>query len=143
MQAQPDPELVRQGAPTFMLLLDGLLADDPENPELLLAAAQAYVFYAQAFASAEAAPERAVLLWGRAHDYGQRLLSLEPAYRRARTASQETFETAVGGFGRRAVPELFTAGVAWAGWIAANPNSMRTVSELPRAPDPVAARAGT
>ena len=133
LQAQPDPELVRQGAPAFMLVLDGLLADDPENPQLLLAAAQAYVFYAQAFASAEAAPERAALLWGRAQEYGQRLLSLHPAYRRARTAPQEVFEAAVGTFSRRDVPELFTAGVAWAGWIAVNPDSMRTVSELPRA----------
>jgi hypothetical protein len=133
LQAQPDPELVRQGAPTFMLLLDGLLVDDPENPQLLLVATQSYVFYAQAFASAEVAPERAVRLWGRAHDYGQRLLSLHPAYRRARAASPEAFEAAVNEFGRPAVPELFTAGVAWAGWIAANPNSMRTVSELPQA----------
>jgi hypothetical protein len=133
LQAQPDPELVRQGAPTFMLLLDGLLVDDPENPRLLLVATQSYVFYAQAFASAEAAPERAVRLWGRAHDYGQRLLSLHPVYRRARAASPEAFEAAVNAFGRPAVPELFTAGVAWAGWIAANPNSMRTVSELPQA----------
>ena len=29
---QNDPDTVRQGAPAYLLLIDGLIADDPQNP---------------------------------------------------------------------------------------------------------------
>ena len=30
---QNDPETVRQGAPAYLLMIDGFIADDPEDPE--------------------------------------------------------------------------------------------------------------
>ena len=53
---QNDPETVRQGAPAYLLLIDGLIADNPESSELLLAGAGLYSSYAGAFVEE---PERA------------------------------------------------------------------------------------
>ncbi|MGE5253955.1 MAG: TRAP transporter TatT component family protein, partial [Planctomycetaceae bacterium] len=39
---QSDIVLVRQGIPSYLMLIDGMLRRYPENPDLLLAGAQAY-----------------------------------------------------------------------------------------------------
>ena len=64
---QNDPETVRQGAPAYLVLLDGLIADDPDNPDVLLAGAQLYSSYAGAFV---ADPDRASRLSRKGRDYG-------------------------------------------------------------------------
>ncbi len=64
---QNDPETVRQGAPAYLLLIDGLIADNPKNPELLLAGAGLYSSYAGAFVDD---PERASRLSRKGRDYG-------------------------------------------------------------------------
>jgi hypothetical protein len=40
---QTDPETVRQGAPAYLLLVDSLIGDDPENGAILQAGARLYV----------------------------------------------------------------------------------------------------
>jgi len=38
----PDPETVRQGLPSYLLLLDGMIEDDPDDEDVLLAASSLY-----------------------------------------------------------------------------------------------------
>ena len=66
---QDDPELVRDGAPAYMLLLDSVLESSPDDPELLTAAAKMYASYGAIFAED---PERAARLTNRALNYAQR-----------------------------------------------------------------------
>ena len=47
---QNDPELVRDGAPAYLLLLDSLLEGSPDDPMLLAAAANLYASYGAVFA---------------------------------------------------------------------------------------------
>jgi len=68
---QNDPETVRQGAPTYLLLIDGLIADSPKNVDLLLAGAGLYSSYAGTFVDD---PERASRLAEKGRDYGWRAL---------------------------------------------------------------------
>jgi hypothetical protein len=49
---QDDPELVRNGAPAYLLLLDSLIEGDPENPVILSAAANLYASYGSIFVTA-------------------------------------------------------------------------------------------
>ncbi len=70
---QDDPELVRDGAPAYMLLLDSILESNPEDPELLIAAAKMYASYGAIFAEDE---ERAAKLTNRALNYAQRAVCL-------------------------------------------------------------------
>ena len=45
LQQQTDLGLVCEGAPAYLLMLDSLLASDPDNTELLSSGVQAYVGY--------------------------------------------------------------------------------------------------
>ena len=70
---QPDPLLVRDGAPAYLILIDALIAGNPENQDLLLAASRLYSSYASAFI---ADPLRRQALNSTALDYGKRALCL-------------------------------------------------------------------
>ena len=64
---QEDPELVREGIPTFLLLLDSMVESAPEDPRTLGTAALLYAAYGTTFISD---PARARVLTARARDYG-------------------------------------------------------------------------
>jgi len=66
---QDDPELVREGLPAYLLLLDSLALSPDATPAVLGAAARLYAAYAVVFVSA---PERAATLASRARFYGVR-----------------------------------------------------------------------
>src|SRR5690606_28302196 len=63
VQNQTDPETVRAGAPAYMLLLDSFIESDPDDAELLSAAANLYAAYGTLFADD---PARAARLTERA-----------------------------------------------------------------------------
>jgi len=127
---QNDPETVRQGAPAYLLLIDGLIADNPKNAELLLAGAGLYSSYAGAFVDE---PERVSRLSRKGRDYGWAALC-----RRKKdacgiwSAPYEEFERVISGMGRNHVPVLFGAGAAWATWIRANTDDWSAVADKAR-----------
>lgn len=133
MRSHPDPELVRSGAPALLLLIDGLLTDAPENPDLLLTGTAAYTTYCQAFLTGEDDQPRAALLYERAKNRGLRLLSQQDFFAKALLARQDVFEAALQSFRRRDVPGIYWTGAAWLGAILSQPDSMSALSELPKA----------
>ncbi len=127
---QPDPETVRQGAPAYLLLVDGLIHGAPESEALLRAGAQLYAAYASAFVTE---PERARLLAATARTYGLRALCR--ASRRACGIEQlpfDEFAAALARLRRADVPALHAAAAAWAGWIQANSSDFRAVADTAR-----------
>jgi len=133
LMEQPDPQLVRDGAPAYLLAIDGLITNDPLDPGLLRAGCNAYSTYASAFLSGDADAVRAARLQGRAREYGLRLLRLRPFYATVENAPVPEFEAALARFGRDDVPDLYAAGSAWLGWIISKNDSMEAMAELPRA----------
>lgn len=73
VQNQNDPETVRDGAPAYMLLLDSFLEGNPDDPDLLTAAANLYAAYGVVFANDA---ERAARLTQRARAYASRAVCL-------------------------------------------------------------------
>ena len=69
MQKQTDLELLQEGAPSLLLLLDGLIAGDPGNEKLLMTATRLYGAYA-AILYGDGQTERAVNMSIKARDYG-------------------------------------------------------------------------
>lgn len=130
---QEDVELVRQGVPTLILLLDASLADDPDNPDLLRTASTTYSTYAQAFTSCEGEEDRAAILFGRAKEYALKLLSQRQFFADVLEGPFEEYEGALQLFTKDDVPDLYAAGNAWIGWILNQPESMEALAELPRA----------
>jgi hypothetical protein len=121
---------VEQGAPAYLLLIDGLIADDPDNANLLLAGARLYGAYAGAFTNE---PERARRLTARARDYGERALCAHSAAACAlRTASFDELGRQLPQFTRDDTRALYGYAVAWAGWIQVRASDWNAVAELPK-----------
>lgn len=130
MVNQNDPETVRQAAPAYLILLDGLIADDPNNASVLLAGAELYSSYAGAFVDD---PERAKRLAVKGRDYGWRGLCEEhQAMCGTWTAPYEDFESAVATLERDDVPASFACAAAWATWIRANRDDWSAVADKAR-----------
>jgi hypothetical protein len=66
---EEDPDLVREGTPAYLILLDALVRSAPDDPRYLAAAAQLYAAYGVAFVTDSA---RAATLTEKARSYGQR-----------------------------------------------------------------------
>ena len=127
---QNDPATVRDGAPAYLLMIDGLIDGDPENDALLLAGAKLYGSYATAFIED---PERARRLANRSLDYARRALCQRDEI--LCTASAERlpeFEAILVRADRRDLPALYAFAVAWAGWIQVNSEDWNAIAELPK-----------
>jgi hypothetical protein len=127
---QNDPETVRQGAPAYLLLIDGLIADNPKNAELALAGANLYSSYAGVFVDEEA---RASRLAEKGRDYGWQALCRRD--RRACgswVAPYEEFERVIDAMDRRQVDVLFGSGAAWATWIQKNSGDWKAIADKAR-----------
>jgi len=130
MLNQDDPDTVRAGAPAYLLLLDGLIADNPNDSKLLISGARLYGAYAGALVSD---PIRAQRLSGRSRDYARRALCVsEPAVCENEAAPFEQFASAVDGIDASHIEAMYVLGVSWAGWIRANREDWNAVAQLPR-----------
>lgn len=127
---QNDPETVRQGAPAYLLLIDGLIADSPDNVDLLLAGATLYSSYAGAFVDDR---ERAVRLAEKGRDYGWRAMcsSNRPACG-SWSAPYGEFEVVISEMGVKELPVLYGSGAAWATWIMTNKSDWSAVADKAR-----------
>lgn len=124
-----DPELVRDAAPAYLLLVDSILSPD-SSPELLGQAASLNGAYAAAFVTD---PERAQKFADKALKYAQQAMCAE--YREActaRTMDFELFETWVSELGAKDVPMVYAYATSWAGWIQANASDWAAIAELQR-----------
>ena len=127
---QNDPETVRQGAPAYLVLLDGLIADDPDNPDVLLAGAELYSSYAGAFVEE---PERAKRLSLKGRDYGwEGLCALRTSTCGVWTGPYAEFEAAIASLGPKDVSALFTTAGAWATWIQTNKDDWSAIADKAR-----------
>jgi hypothetical protein len=127
---QNDPETVRQGAPAYLLLIDGLIAEDPTNTDLLLAGAGLYSSYAGAFVEE---PDRASRLARKGRDYGWAAwCESEQDACDTWDAPYDEFERVVALTGPGNVEALYYAGAAWAAWIQANTDDWSAVADKAR-----------
>jgi len=135
-----DPQLVRDALPFALKTIESLLAADPQNRDLLLAAASGFTQYAYAFiegetgqgdqdpAAALAARGRARRMYLRARDYAVRGLDLRRPGIRA--ALQQDPAKAVAAFGVDDVPFLYWSGAAWGAAIASGKDHPELIADL-------------
>jgi hypothetical protein len=127
---QNDPATVRQGAPAYLLAVDGLIAGDPDDTKLLLTGAQLYGAYASAFVEDEARRRR---LWDRALGYGRRALCNEDlAACEAIGRPFDEFEASLASVDAGELPALYGFGAAWAGWVQAHSDDWGAIAEIPK-----------
>ena len=125
-----DLSLATQAAPTYLLLLDGLLTSNPHDPRLLIAAAQAYTAYAALIEWDE--PERARSLYNRAKIYGLKALSRKKKIAPLLDAPYDEFTRITAHLEKGDIPLVFWAASSWGAWISVSTGSMRALAELPK-----------
>ncbi len=125
-----DLATVAEGGPAYLLLIDGLLRDDPDNAELLRSAADLYTAYAGLYVTE---PVRKQKLTDKALSYAGRALCEEN--RRGcglRRTDFDVFRKTVDAMEIKDVPALYSLGAAWAGWIEARQQDWNAVAEISR-----------
>lgn len=126
----PDVQMVREGAPAYLLLIDGLLASNPDNATLLAQAAQLNSAYAAAFV---ADGERSRAMNAKALSLAERAICEEVADAcDLRTRDFQSFQAWLAQRRVRDVPAMYGLGASWAGWIQANSGDFSAIAELSR-----------
>lgn len=131
LNRQADLELVCEGVPSYLLLLDSLLVSDPDNARLLLHGTQAYTAYASLMPEC-GRPERAVVLGERARAYGLRLLGTHQGLAGAAEMPFAGFSEVLQTVGSGEVEKLFWGGYGWATWIGFSQGAPAAVVDLPK-----------
>ncbi len=131
IQRQTDLELVHDGTPALILMLNGFLTADPENPRLLMAAIKAYASYSEAMAE-KGDLSRASRLSEKAREYSLALLEKYPDLRQEIFQPLPAFASALKTCEKRDVPSLFWAGYGWATWIVRQNFSPAALVDLPK-----------
>jgi hypothetical protein len=128
---QSDLRLIREGMPSYLMLIDGMAQALPDNERLLISAAQSYASFASAFIQ-DQDREYANILYSRAKDYALRALELI-GFKDPLSKPFDDFERDLSTFGQKKdVAYLFWAASCWGNWISLNQNSIEAVAELPR-----------
>ncbi len=146
-----DPDFIRAAAPFSLKLMESLLAQDPAQPGLLLAATSGFTQYSYAFVQLDAdlledqdykaaglLRERAKRLYLRARNFG--LQGLDHAHPHFTEALRRDPQAAGGTLRAADVPLLYWTAVAWAAAISQAKDDPNLVGDLPLV-DELAARA--
>jgi hypothetical protein len=131
MLNQDDPELVRAGMPSYIILLDSFLQGEEDNPAILSSAATMYASYGSVFAND---PARAKRLTRRARDYADQAMCqtlLESCDWRG--MPYEDFVTSLKQVDAEDAEELYAYGFAFLAYIRAHSDDWNALAELPQA----------
>jgi hypothetical protein len=128
---ETDLRLAEQALASNIILLEGMVKGDPENPKLVLLTTQAITGYALGFAE-ETTPERAQVFYLRARDLGMTMLKKNQQFDKALNGSVDELQQAVQSFKKQDVPLLFWTGFAWAGWTNLSLNDPQAFADLPK-----------
>ena len=127
---QDDVETVREATPAYLIMLDSLIAGDPENVNMLLAGANLYGAYASAFVEDR---ERRGRLSTRAFDYGRRAVCADDDdVCEVIDKPYEEFAASVEKTKRADVPAMYGFAAAWAGWVEAHSDDLGAVAQIPK-----------
>lgn len=127
---QNDPQIVRDGGPAYLLMVDGLIEGSPQSTTLLLAGAKLYSAYVGGFVDDEA---RARRLSVRARDYGRRALCLSwSALCQVVDKPFSSFESVLKEAKVSQVEVLYGFTVASATWLQAHSSDWKALAQLPK-----------
>jgi len=130
MMNQDDPDIVRDGAPAYLLMLDSFVEGSPDNEAVLAAASELYAAYGVVFVNS---PYRARRLTSRAWSYGQRTLCV--ANKHACGIWELPYDEYVDALGKlreKDVSALYTFGLSWIAYIQAHSNDYLALARLPQ-----------
>jgi len=127
---QDDPETAKAALPTFMVLIDGFIRDNPNDPDILVSGATLYASYGAIFADDEV---RASRLTTRARSYALRAMceSYSPACDWP-DANYDEFVATLDGIDPKQSEYLYTYGFASVVFLRAHSSDWNSLAELPQ-----------
>ncbi len=127
---QDDPETVKYGAPAYLIMIDGLITDDPTNENLLLSGAKLYTSYASAFIED---PDRAKRLANKAWGFAQRAICLKiPPSCKIHQQTHDKYNAFLLTITKEDIDLLYIYGTSWVSYIQANKDDWNAVADLPK-----------
>ena len=128
IENQDDPATVRDGAPAYLIMIDGLIEGDPKNDDLLLAGSKLYGAYTSAFIDDQARAQR---LAEKSLVYARRALCMDlPAVCEASTGKLDRFEASLAETSSVDLRVMYAFAVAWAGWVQVNSTDWNAIADL-------------
>jgi len=127
---QPDPEIVRDGAPAYLIMADTLIQRSPDSVRGLTAGATLYTAYAAIFVDDI---DRRRTIADRAWDYGRRAMCAEDDdYCGADTIDYKAFHSLVQYIKDDDMAVATAYAISWLSWIEAHSEDWVAVAYLPR-----------
>jgi hypothetical protein len=127
---QDDVATAREGIPSWLLLVDGLIQGNPQNAGMLVAGARLYGAYAGGFVDDS---ERSQRLAAHAFDYARRATCIDlPALCKQIDAPFEGFQTEVARTRAQDVPLIYVLATTWAGRIQTNRSDWNAIADIPK-----------
>ncbi|MBW1635882.1 MAG: hypothetical protein JRC87_02780 [Deltaproteobacteria bacterium] len=127
LKQQTDLELVCEGAPAYLLMIDSMIASSPENKKLLRTGSQSYSAYSAALSECTGTDERISAITEKAHLYGIRLLS---RFLPMDTMNGEEFDEQLAKLNKNDVPFVFWGTFGWISWVQAQRGSPAAMADL-------------
>lgn len=129
LNQQTDLELVCDGSSSYLLLLDSLLFENPDDIALLINTTKAYSAYVMVMPEC-GRPERSAVLSEKSQKYGLRLLREATGIRR--TDSLDKLADKLEASDKDKVAALFWGAYGWAKWISFQQGAPAAVIDLPK-----------
>lgn len=134
LQQQTDINLVCEGAPSFLLMLDSMLVSKPQDKTLLLSATKAYSGYSTALVECGGSDERIDAVTEKAHRYGialvQNYLPLEENGAFSRSGGEENFNNRLNQLTKDNVEDVFWGTFAWLTWVQSQKGSPASIVDM-------------
>lgn len=128
--SQTDPEVAAASIPTFMVMMDSLVLDAPENPEILTASANLNGAYASLFASSD---EQAKQLTEKSLQQARTAICTEiKAICTKDNLNIDQFQEILAGIDKSNIELLYTLGTTWAGWIQSHKDDWSGLAQVPK-----------
>ena len=125
-----DLATVREGVPAFLIVLDALLTSNPDNPDLLTAAARLNASYATGFVADQARQSR---LTDKAMALSYRAACSDIDWLcNAREMPFQELESQLIRLQQKDVPAIYAYASSWAGWIQSHSDDWAAIAELAR-----------
>lgn len=125
-----DPETIKKGVPTYLILVSSMIKGDPENPDLLESGAQLYGAYASSFTDTN---ESRKALAQRSYTYASKAMCIRyPPFCDVKDVSYFEFEKRLQLIEPSQAEHLFIFISSWVSVIEANSADWNAVAELPK-----------
>ncbi len=126
-----DPETVRDGMPSYMIMMDGFVHDNPDNPAMLGAAANLYASFGAVFVDD---PARASRITSRGREYALRGICVEyPPACDWRELTYDEFVATLDGLEPRHADAAYLYSFATLAYLRAHSSDWNSLAELPQA----------